>query len=131
MLEALTQYARPDIDWPFALITLTFRFFAVFFVLGLIQVGLQISSRVLRRIEAQPAGAAAVAGAAAPAPSAPAAKPAATAATATGVDDETAAAIAVALDLEQRPAARKAPPAAGTSAWTAAGRAHQHRSRPR
>ena len=125
----LFTYTDPSIDWDYAMITLVVRFIGVFLVMGVMQVALQVSSRVVRRIESR----------AEAAPAAPAAVIAATAAgpespneVADGVDAVTAAAIGLALALEQRSTSGTTiAPVASTSAWAAAGRLHQLNRLPR
>jgi hypothetical protein len=116
-LEWITSGAQPDLDWGYALITLVFRFVAVFFVLWLIQLGMQLSARVIRRIEAGEAATTADrerrVGEGAPT------------ATPDGIDAKTIAAIGVALELDSLPEAVRIEDQRGPSAWSLAGRAHQ------
>lgn len=114
----LFHYADPTIDWDYAMVTLVVRFIGVFIVMAVIQVALQLSSRLVAVVESRSAPAEATVAA-----------PAATTAIApqeTALDEATAAAIAMALALEAR--AGSVPPAPGTtSPWGVAGRLQQLR----
>ena len=123
-MDWLFTFADPTIDWDYAMITLVVRFIGVFFVMAAMQVALQVSSMVIRRIEA-PAEVAA----AATVVTAPSDTPPAAAAVEEGVDELTAAAIGLALALESRPAAGASD--ATTTAWASAGRIQQLNRLPR
>jgi hypothetical protein len=110
-----------DTFWGYAIGTLVIRFFGVFLVLGVLQVGMQVASRVFRVIEKR-AGQAAVQ-ALSPLPMAPA--EAEEAAGPASIDRRTAAAIAMALHLHlshERPAEwlQLSPPE--VSSWSLHGR---------
>ncbi len=126
-MDWLFTFADPTIDWNYAMITLLVRFIGVFFVMAAMQIALQVSSRVIRRIEA-PVGAA-PAPAAGVASSAPSEAATVAAAAEDGVDELTAAAIGLALALEARPPTGAAD--AGTTSWAAAGRIQQLNRLPR
>ena len=125
----LFTYTDPAIDWDYAMITLVVRFIGVFLVMGVMQVALQVSSRVVRRIESRAEAAPAVAAAMV---AATAAEPASTHEVADGLDALTAAAIGLALSLDQRSGSGATiAPVASASAWAAAGRLHQLNRLPR
>jgi len=115
-MEWLFAYVRPDIDWHYALVTLVVRFSGVFVVMAVIQVALQAASfavRVLERYQRAPT--------ITPEPVA-----ADIVQDEAGVDEETAAVIGLALELEARKAPRELPvPARLGSAWSMAGRIEQ------
>jgi hypothetical protein len=115
----LAVVAPRDSFWGYAIGTLFIRFFGVFLVLGVLQLGMLISGGVFRRIQARPLQPAVE-------PHAPAA-PALETASAPGVAAEAAAAIALALHLESAAArAAVAPvpaePGKAASAWAVFGR---------
>jgi len=120
-MDWLFQYTQPGLDWSYAMITLVVRFIGVFIVMLVMQVALQIAARVIRRIEAP---AAVVSGAEPDQP---------LEVSELGSDDlnpdldgPIAAAIALALEIESRAAARFRPTAgSGASAWALAGRSRQ------
>ncbi len=122
-MDWLFTYADPNIDWNYASITLVVRFIGVFFVMGAMQVALQISSRIVQRIEA-PSTATAVP-VVAPVPVVTSTAHAPAAAADDKVDDTTAAAIGMALALEARPAVSVSAEGAPGSPWASAGRIHQ------
>ncbi len=127
-MDWLFQYADPSIDWDYAMITLIVRFIGVFFVMLAMQVALQVSSRVVQRIEAKET---AGVGATSQAPPAGAPPPApAVAAVEDDLDEITAAAIGAALAMETRAPAGRAN-AGDASAWAVAGRLQQLNRLPR
>ncbi|MGD8861899.1 MAG: hypothetical protein PVI30_17950 [Myxococcales bacterium] len=111
LLEWITQRAQPDLDWSYALLTLVFRFFAVFAVLGLIQAAMHLATRVIRRLDPPP-----------PERRDPVDRKGAP-------DAETLAAIALALELEHGERPVRVAERGGTSVWAQAGRARQMRGR--
>lgn len=123
-MDWLFRFADPNIDWTYAMVTLLVRFIGVFVVMFVMQVALQISSRLVRAYEgretARPA----------PAVAEPLAMPALSAPSAP--DEATLVAVGLALALEARPA-----PAAdlaggpGPSPWAMAGRLRQLHRAPR
>lgn len=132
-MDWLFAYARPDIDWNYAMITLAVRFIGVFVVMLAMQVALQVAARVVRWVEAEPVAIPAATGTAAAVAGltqagVTAEVDGATAAAITmalqGADEHTAAAIGVALALESR-SRTTVDPREGTSSWAAAGRLQQ------
>ena len=113
----LAVVAPRDSFWGYAIGTLLIRFFGVFIVLGVLQLGMLISGGIFKRIQARP-----------PQPAVePHAPPALETASAPGVAAEAAAAIALALHLESaagRAAAAPVPaePGKAASAWAVFGR---------
>lgn len=131
-IEWVTQGAQPDLDWTYALVTLVFRFFAVFVVLWLIQAAMQVAAYLIRRSEG--GGGTATAGDSTNGPgtrSASARREASGPEEIDGVDPLIAAAIGLALELEAQPEAARIPAERGTSAWSAAGRVRALRNPPR
>ena len=124
-LAWLTKDAQPDLDWNYALVTLVFRFFAVFVVLWMIQVGMQLSARIIRRIEEKEAGG----GPDTAAPPAPATAATSDDSSSSELDAKTAAAIGIALELDSQPEAVRVEDRRGPSAWSIAGRVNQLRKR--
>lgn len=123
-LEWVTSGARPDLNWTYALITLMFRFVAVFVVLWLIQAGLQLSAYLIRRSERShderaPHGSGGAAGAAQDA----------RAPDDVTLDAATVAAIGLALELEGQTEAVRIASERAPSPWAMAGRARQLRFR--
>ncbi len=115
-MDWLFAYARPDIDWNYALVTLTVRFAGVFVVMAVMQVALQAASFGVRMLERYHRRLAVT-----PEPVAgDILKDEA------GIDEETAVAIGLALDLELRKAPGELPvPSRAGSAWSMAGRMEQ------
>jgi hypothetical protein len=66
-MDWLFTYADPNLDWNYAIITLLVRFIGVFVVMLVMQVALQLSAQVVRRIEGVSAKSAAAEQAPAPA----------------------------------------------------------------
>ena len=115
LLETITQYAQPDIDWEYALITLVYRFFAVFAVLWLIQAGMQVSAYFIKKSEASATKGDATASSTAAATETPTSD-------AGTPDDLTLAAIGVARELESHPEAFRVADDRRASTWAVAGR---------
>ncbi len=113
----ITLMAGPmDSFWGYALGTLFIRFFGIFIVLGLLQIGMRVSGAVFQRLDARRANTT-------PKPPATPRKPGA--GPGEGLDPETAAAIGLALrahlaSRQERSTVNPAPPAA--SGWTQEGR---------
>lgn len=116
--EILLICGPMDTFWGYAIGTLVIRFFGVFLVLGVLQVGMQVASRVFRLLEARTARAKTEAAAAvAPPPSELEGAP--------SVDAGIAAAIALALQLHLSAQEARQPlqlSTTGVSAWTLHGR---------
>ncbi|MDH5672375.1 MAG: OadG family transporter subunit [Myxococcales bacterium] len=125
-LELITSRAQPDLDWNYALVTLVFRFFAVFVVLWLIQFAMWASGRVIRWLEEDESQSASSPN---PGPAAAAASGSSSASDGGGIDAATIAVIGAALEIEAQPEAARVPEQRQPSAWAVAGRAKQHRSR--
>jgi hypothetical protein len=110
-----------DTFWGYAIGTLIIRFFGVFLVLGVLQVGMQVASRVFRFVEKRAARAVVQApSVVAAAPLEPEAEMAPA-----EIDRHTAAAIAMALHLHfshQRPAERLQLSSPEVSSWSLHGR---------
>jgi len=120
-MEWLLHYAKPDLDWDYAMATLVIRFIGVFVVMLVMQVALQLSTRVIKAVERRHAVA-----------THPTEEPlvsldvSATAEHEAELDGAVLAAIAVAVELDGRPS-RAAPVSGGTagsSPWVMAGRLH-------
>lgn len=125
-MDWLLRYVDPSVEWDYALVTLMVRFIGVFVVMFVMQIALQLSSRLVMMYERRGESAAA------PPP------PAATAAAAPSVavpgvlDDTELAAIGLALALEARPpTAPFADVGSGSSPWAVAGRMQQLHRAPR
>jgi hypothetical protein len=124
-MDWLFKFTDPSVDWNFAIVTLMVRFIGVFVVMFVMQVALQVSSRLVRAYEER--------GAAGPAPVVPEPlAPAPPPASPVAPDSATLVAIGLALALEAHPA-----PAAdlgggpGPSPWAMAGRLRQLQRTPR
>jgi hypothetical protein len=105
--------------WDYAVITLVVRFIGVFVVMGVMQIALQASARVVRTVEKRQAPPI-------PANSVPIVEssPAAAEIDQAGLGDATVAAIGLALALESRQPSAAAP-TGGPSAWSSAWRMRQ------
>jgi hypothetical protein len=118
----LFQYADPDLDWGYALITLLVRFIGVFVVMLSMQVALQVAARAVKVIERRREAAAA-------GPPAPLAVMKSGDLPEPALDEATVAAIGIALALESgRPPLTARRP---TSPWALAGRVQQMGRLPR
>lgn len=126
-MDWLFQYSDPTIDWPYAMVTLIVRFIGVFLVMAVMQVALQIAARAVGFIESRPAR-----GAAKPHHEAVASLDlSAMAAAEVDQSGAVAAAIGLALALEEEAALSRAAPASraptGPSPWAMTGRMQQLR----
>lgn len=117
MLEWLTQWAQPDLNWNYALITLVFRFFAVFVVLFMIQFGMYASSKLINRRSDDEDDTGGAEDVTTREPTGHTAGP----------DDLTVAAIGIALELESHPEASRVADDRSTSTWAVAGRVTSQR----
>ncbi len=114
IFETLTSLAQPDLDWGFAVRTLLLRFIAVIVVLWLIQITIQLSSRLLQRLEGSAGRQSdAVLPARTPVVAAPDGLP---------VPPRVAAAIALALALERKSGGLRIAQDRHESSWASAGR---------
>lgn len=115
-MEWVLQYADPDLDWNYAVVTLAVRFIGVFVVMLVMQVALQVAARAVKVIERWEAtSTAALPG--------PPAQPIAGDLPQPAVDDAIVAAIGLALAIESgRPPAVVRRP---MSPWAMAGRVQQ------
>ncbi|MBN1652905.1 MAG: OadG family protein [Deltaproteobacteria bacterium] len=121
-MDWLLQNTHPSVDWNYALITLFLRFFGVFFILVVIQIALQLSSRSVRYIEGRKLRKASSERAGEVV--SPSDK-----AGADGLDSATIAVIAMALALESQRSGGKASNSNRSVAWSIAGRMNQVRFR--
>jgi len=119
LFETLTSLTQPDLDWGYALRTLLLRFVAVIVVLWLIQITIQLSSRLLRRLEGRAGGR--------PDASLPSRIPVPTPTGGLPISPRVAAAIALAIALEQRSGGLRIADDRQESPWASAGRSAQLR----
>ena len=116
--ERMTQGVLPEVmaHWDEAMISLMFRFIAVFLVLFMIQLAMQLSGRLIRLTDRTDGAAESD-------------KPDAAVLDPHGPDGATLAAIGLALELDSQPEAVRIPDDRGASAWVIAGRSRQLRPR--
>jgi hypothetical protein len=122
-MDWLLQFALPDTDWDYWATALIMRFIGVFGVMAVMQLALMGASAAIQTIDRRRRE---------PAPVLPpGAATAAPVAVEAGIDDATGAAIALAMDLEARPATADLSRGGETSSWAIAGRMAQLQRLPR